>query len=82
VRKLEGKGGKVMPKKGKEDHGWDYMEVMACLSGCVNEGGQLPASKGETVYSPKEWLKVVEENYRMQAVELCSEEQVEGLYRE
>jgi iron only hydrogenase large subunit-like protein len=82
VRKLEGKGGKVMRKKGKEDHGWDYVEVMACPSGCVNGGGQLPAPKGETVYSPKEWLKAVEENYQMQAVELPSEERVEGLYRE
>ena len=44
VRKLEGKGGRVVKKKqpGKEERGWDYVEVMACPSGCVNGGGQLP----------------------------------------
>jgi iron only hydrogenase large subunit-like protein len=82
VRKLEGKGGKVVKKKGKEDHGWDYVEVMACPSGCVNGGGQLPApnTNSEQIYSPKEWLQQVEQNYQMQAVELPSEERVEALY--
>jgi len=82
VRKLEGKGGKVVKKKGKEDHGWDYVEVMACPSGCVNGGGQLPPpnTNSEQIYSPKEWLQQVEQNYQMQAVELPSEERVEALY--
>jgi len=82
VRKLEGKGGKVVKKKGKEDHGWDYVEVMACPSGCVNGGGQLPPPNTnlEQIYSPKEWLQQVERNYQMQAVELPSEERVEALY--
>jgi len=82
VRKLEGKGGKVVKKKGKEDHGWDYVEVMACPSGCVNGGGQLPPPNTnlEQIYSPKEWLQQVERNYQMQAVELPLEERVEALY--
>jgi iron only hydrogenase large subunit-like protein len=84
VRKLEGKGGKVVKKKvGKEEHGWDYVEVMACPSGCVNGGGQLPGpSMAEKVYSPKEWLQQVELTYQMQATELPSEERVEALYKE
>jgi iron only hydrogenase large subunit-like protein len=82
VRKLEGKGGKVLKKKGKEDPGWDYVEVMACPSGCVNGGGQLPPpnTNSEQIYSPKEWLQQVEQNYQMQAVELPSEERVGALY--
>ena len=81
VRKLEGKGGKVVRRKGKEDHGWDYVEVMACPSGCVNGGGQLPPPNNpQQIYSPKEWLQQVEQNYQMQAVELPSEERVEALY--
>jgi iron only hydrogenase large subunit-like protein len=81
VRKLERKGGKII-KKGQEERGWDYVEVMACPSGCVNGGGQLLAPTGETLYSPKEWLKVVEEHYQMQTVELPSEERVKALYTE
>jgi iron only hydrogenase large subunit-like protein len=84
VRKLEGKGGRVVKKKqpGKEERGWDYVEVMACPSGCVNGGGQLPPANGERVYTPKEWLQQVEQVYQMQAVELASEERVEALYTE
>jgi iron only hydrogenase large subunit-like protein len=84
VRKLEGKGGKVVKKMGgKEEHGWDYVEVMACPSGCVNGGGQLPApTTAERVYSPKEWLQQVEQTYQMQSTELPSEERVEALYKE
>ena len=81
VRKLEGKGGKVVKKKsGKEERGWDYVEVMACPSGCVNGGGQLPPSNTEQVYSAKEWLQKVEQIYQRQAVELPSEERVDALY--
>lgn len=81
VRKLEGKGGKVVKKKaGREEHGWDYVEVMACPSGCVNGGGQLSPPNTEQVYSPKEWLQQVEQTYQMQAVELPSEERIEALY--
>lgn len=83
VRKLEGKGGKVVKKKpGKEDHWWDYVEVMACPSGCVNGGGQLSPTILERVYSPKEWLQQVEEVYQKQMIELPSEERVEALYKE
>lgn len=83
VRRLEGKGAKVVKKKsGKEEHGWDYVEVMACPSGCLNGGGQLLTSGTETVYSPREWLHLVEQAYQMQAAELASEERVEALYRE
>jgi len=84
VRKLEGKGKAVKKKAGaKEDQGWDYVEVMACPSGCVNGGGQMPpASREERVYTPKEWLQQVEAVYQTQAVELPSEERVEALYTE
>jgi len=84
VRKLEGKGPKVVKKKpGKEDHGWDYVEVMACPSGCVNGGGQLPtANNAVKTYTPKEWVQHVEETYQTQVVELPSEERVDALYRE
>ena len=84
VRKLEGKGGRVVKKKqpGKEERGWDYVEVMACPSGCVNGGGQLPPSNHERVFTPKEWLQQVEQVYQMQAAELPSEERVEALYTE
>jgi iron only hydrogenase large subunit-like protein len=83
VRKLEGKGGKVVKKKStKEEHGWDYVEVMACPSGCVNGGGQLPTPSGEKVYTPKEWLEQVEQTYHMEALELPSEERVEAMYKE
>jgi iron only hydrogenase large subunit-like protein len=84
VRKLEGKGGKVLKKKaGREEHGWDYVEVMACPSGCINGGGQLqPVNNMEKVYTPKEWLQLVEQIYQTQAVELPSEERVEALYTE
>jgi len=85
VRKLEDNSGKVGVKKksGKNDHGWDYVEVMACPSGCVNGGGQMsPFQDGEKAYTPKEWLAQVEAVYRLQAVELPSEDRVEALYKE
>jgi iron only hydrogenase large subunit-like protein len=84
VRKLEGKGPKTAKRKpGKEEHGWDYVEVMACPSGCVNGGGQLPTLNNTVkTYTPKEWLQVVEQTYHTEAVELPSEERVENLYRE
>jgi cytosolic iron-sulfur assembly component 3 len=80
VRKLEGKGPKVV--KRKPEHVWDYVEVMACPSGCVNGGGQLSAPGTERTYSPKEWLQFVEKMYHTQTVELPSEERVEQLYKE
>ena len=55
---------------------------MACPSGCVNGGGQLPPSNSGRVFTPKEWLQHVEQVYQMQAVELASEERVEALYAE
>ena len=83
VRKLEKKGGKVVKKKtGKTEALWDYVEVMACPSGCVNGGGQLPPPNVTKIYSVQEWLQHVEESYQMQPVELPSEERVEALYRE
>jgi len=80
VRKLEGKS-KPIKKKSKEDHRWDYVEVMACPSGCVNGGGQLPTPV-ERTYTVKEWLQLVEATYRTQVVEMPCEERVEELYRE
>jgi iron only hydrogenase large subunit-like protein len=83
VRRLEGKSGRVVRRKtGKEERGYDYVEVMACPSGCVNGGGQLPPPKSEVVYTAKEWLWQVENVYQTQAIELPSPERVEALYRE
>lgn len=28
---------------------YDYIEVMACPSGCINGGGQIPPAKGESL---------------------------------
>ena len=30
---------------------YDYVEVMACPSGCINGGGQIPPSKGSSLQS-------------------------------
>lgn len=85
VRKLEGKKGKVVKKKTTTEgsDGWDYVEVMACPSGCINGGGQIPtANQGERTYSPKEWVQMVEQKYQSQTQEWPSEERVEEIYRE
>ena len=83
VRKLEGKKGKVVKKKNTPEHEYDYIEVMACPSGCVNGGGQLSAPvAGEKVYGAKEWLQHVEQVYQTQMTELPSLERVEELYGE
>ncbi|KAG0150909.1 hypothetical protein CROQUDRAFT_87358 [Cronartium quercuum f. sp. fusiforme G11] len=53
---------------------FDYVEVMACPSGCVNGGGQIPAPKFLTdqtasnqpppqVYTAREWVVEVERKY-------------------
>ncbi|GAX82236.1 hypothetical protein CEUSTIGMA_g9664.t1 [Chlamydomonas eustigma] len=39
---------------------YHYVEIMACPSGCLNGGGQLPASKGETA---AQLLQSLEEAY-------------------
>ncbi len=43
---------------------WDYVEVMACPSGCVNGGGQLRAPLANTSTNGKEWAKKVDSMYR------------------
>jgi len=65
-------GGRVMRKKDKEEgqnQKIEYIEVMACPSGCVNGGGQLKAvgggewGEGEVRWGNREWTKRVEEVY-------------------
>ena len=86
VRKLEGKKGKVVKKKNNSPDGsdqWDYVEVMACPSGCINGGGQIPtANTGERTFTPREWIQAVEQVYQSQVVEWPSEERVQEIYRE
>ncbi|CAH7687314.1 iron hydrogenase [Phakopsora pachyrhizi] len=61
------------------DRGFDYVEVMACPSGCVNGGGQIPVPQSQPIVSEsnessdnlmiraafpaREWIKKVEERY-------------------
>ncbi|TFK87095.1 iron hydrogenase [Polyporus arcularius HHB13444] len=46
--RLAGVRGKVVRKgAAQEDKGYDYVEVMACPSGCVNGGGQLRPVQAE-----------------------------------
>ncbi|MBW0494440.1 hypothetical protein O181_034155 [Austropuccinia psidii MF-1] len=52
--------------KDLSERGYDYVEVMACPSGCVNGGGQISAPKSMTLessYSAKEWVGEVEKKY-------------------
>jgi iron only hydrogenase large subunit-like protein len=49
VRKLKG-----------TDYHWDYVEIMACPSGCINGGGQLKNDQ----YSSKEWILKSESIYK------------------
>lgn len=51
---------------------FDCVEVMACPSGCVNGGGQIPAPKfisnkgdhaSHQVFTPKEWVAEVERRF-------------------
>lgn len=46
------------PAEQEDEHGYDYVEVMACPSGCVNGGGQIrppsDASTGAITVSPTE----------------------------
>lgn len=59
---------------------YDFVEVMACPSGCVNGGGQLRSARGET---PKALLERVEAAYD-QAVHTTPEQNQKAmaLYRE
>jgi iron only hydrogenase large subunit-like protein len=87
VRKLEGKKTKVVKKKNNSHDGgadqWDYVEVMACPSGCINGGGQIPtANNGERTFTPREWVHTVEQVYQSQSVEWPSEERVAEIYKE
>jgi len=84
VRKLEGKKGKVVKKTNNAgDHHWDYVEVMACPSGCINGGGQIPtSSNSERTFTPREWVQTVEQMYQSQTIEWPSEERVAELYHE
>ena len=61
-------------KKDEDERGYDYIEVMACPSGCVNGGGQLPAKSRVVLdeeglprvdenLSGKDWVALVEERY-------------------
>ncbi|BFZ63338.1 Cytosolic Fe-S cluster assembly factor nar1 [Saitoella coloradoensis] len=87
VRKLKpGKSSakaRVVRRKGAaagagEDRGYDYVEVMACPSGCINGGGQLkpllPSASEVVSYTPKEWIDVVERTYRSVEAHEASEE--------
>jgi len=84
VRKLKGKRPRVSRKKANgSEHGWDYVEVLACPSSCINGGGQLPTPMStERTYTPKEWMQLIEEMYQTQKVGLPSKERVEASYRE
>ncbi|ORZ35752.1 iron hydrogenase [Catenaria anguillulae PL171] len=44
------------------DPAYHYVEIMACPSGCVNGGGQMPPPSYSVL--PKEWVAQVEEKYR------------------
>lgn len=48
----------VRKLKGTERH-WDYVEIMACPSGCINGGGQLKNDD----YSSKDWILKSESTY-------------------
>ena len=41
--------------QGTQDRGYDYVEVMACPSGCVNGGGQLRPWPWRKVFEDKTW---------------------------
>ncbi|KAF5393510.1 hypothetical protein D9757_000594 [Collybiopsis confluens] len=56
--RLKGKAGVVKRgKRGTEDKSYDYIEVMACPSGCVNGGGQLkpPANFEDSEGFSRDW---------------------------
>ena len=69
VRKLEKKDtGSVKRKKQDNNTAYDYVEVMACPSGCINGGGQLKPlvePSEEKTLTPKEWLEHVEQTYQL-----------------
>ena len=52
----------VRKLKSSENH-WDYIEIMACPSGCINGGGQLKS----VIYSGKEWILKSEAAYQKTA---------------
>jgi len=60
VRKLKQKG-----KKQDNQSKFDFIEIMACPSGCLNGGGQIRAEKGE---DSKQRLRRVEEVYSKQQI--------------
>eukprot|EP01117_Protostelium_nocturnum_P014069 TRINITY_DN5315_c0_g1_i2.p1 TRINITY_DN5315_c0_g1~~TRINITY_DN5315_c0_g1_i2.p1 ORF type:complete len:485 (-),score=169.56 TRINITY_DN5315_c0_g1_i2:14-1468(-) len=67
-------------KMGRSQLKLDFIEIMACPSGCVNGGGQIRPQKGE---DPKEHLKRVEQAYDEQVVKLPEEnEEANGMYKE
>jgi iron only hydrogenase large subunit-like protein len=69
--RLVGRTTRKAPRK-VEEKGYDYVEVMACPSGCVNGGGQLgrPATELQendgiptTRWGDKAWVEQVEASY-------------------
>ncbi|ODQ54701.1 iron hydrogenase [Saitoella complicata NRRL Y-17804] len=93
VRKLKptkSKVKRVVRRKGLEpkigeDKEYDYVEVMACPSGCINGGGQLkpliPSENEEVQYTPKEWIDAVESTYRSVEAREASEERAGEVLR-
>ena len=72
VRKIEKKD--TTGSKRRQDRGasttttYDYVEVMACPSGCINGGGQMKPliePSEERTLTPKEWLDHVEQLYQL-----------------
>jgi iron only hydrogenase large subunit-like protein len=65
-------------KQGKERE-YDFVEIMACPSGCLNGGGQLRPEKGKNA---KELLKEVEAIYQdVQASSPEENEKVKEMYK-
>ncbi|KTW26678.1 hypothetical protein T552_02686 [Pneumocystis carinii B80] len=60
IRKLKTKKNRI-----SQETGYDFVEVMACPSGCINGGGQLkPEIIGSSkTFTHKEWIDYVNELY-------------------
>lgn len=57
---------------------YDYVEVMACESGCINGGGQVRPPVG---VNNKEWVKAVEERYRQEAEVVASRDRYDEVIK-
>jgi len=54
-----------LKQKGRKQEHFDFIEVMACPSGCLNGGGQIRAEKGENI---RDRLHQVEKVYNEQQI--------------